>query len=193
MKERTENWIFAMVFILIIAVQRMVDQIGGANAWTSYAISIIPGFAIDTSRYPRVVYVLVEMGMALLAVCALAYQWKRLRSDISVIGWIAGMIGIMNTLGTLHWQPLIVFALIGTISLIAGLREYGKNVAALWVELEKGIITGCLLGGSLRYGFTFGVLAVIIAWVVQDRCLWLGTLLGAFAGKVKEIGASAEH
>ncbi|AKM78660.1 MAG: hypothetical protein UY31_C0019G0002 [Candidatus Wolfebacteria bacterium GW2011_GWE1_48_7] len=194
MKDRT-GWVFATMIIAIIAVQRMVDQVMGINVSTSYVIPIIPEFAIDTSQYVRALYVPIEMGMALLAICVVEFQMQRLpKGSIFVFAcWITSMVAVMNALGVLGWHPLGIFTVIGVISLVTGLREYGEAFAAAWVGLERGIIVGCLLGGSFRYGFTFGCFAVIAAWIVQDRCLWIGTLLGALVKKAKNIGASAEH
>lgn len=179
MKTRVDAWVFSVMIIAIIVAQRMVDQVAGIHVLTSYTIPVAADIAIDTAGYPRAVYVLAEMGSALLAVCIMEIQLRKMRADKFALVWVLSMIGGMHALGMLGLHPGVMFLAVGVIALIGGLREYGERLTTTWIELEKGLMAGCLLGGSLRYGFTFGILAIIVGWIVQDRCLWIGTLIGA--------------
>lgn len=170
-------WLSALATIVPIAVLRLIDQLGSGYI-TSDLIPIVGRISFDMGQLPRTGYVLAEMASAVFVIAMLVYQMKKIAQGSSGLGWMAGMI-ILMLVWSMHYPLVWILAGIGSISFAAGICEYSDIVEEVWVEFEKGIVTGCLIGATVHYGYLVGCLSVVIVWIIQDRGLWIGNLVGA--------------
>lgn len=174
MQGQDDGMFFATLIVLIIAVQRGIDQVTGINVLTSEVLPLMAGARVNMEMFPRVIYVLLEVGAAVGVVFMVALLLRRLQRSESRVAWIGSMFLVMMALSILRQLPAHVVGGILVLALMSGLLRESSVAMTIMTGCVRGGVMGCLIGGSFRYGFTLGMGIAISAWIMRMLGLMLG-------------------